>query len=63
MSRINPERKNLLLKIGIREGPCLAVILYDAHGLFWPDRQHRGTRPGTAILADDLRHQVDTQKF
>src|SRR6202043_2619322 len=32
MSRINAERKNedLLLKIGIHEGPCLAVVLNDS---------------------------------
>src|SRR6202047_5664887 len=36
MSRINAERKNedLLLKIGIHEGPCLAVILNDSQNYF-----------------------------
>jgi len=36
MSRINAERKNedLLLKIGIHEGPCLAVILNDSQDYF-----------------------------
>jgi class 3 adenylate cyclase len=36
MSRINAERKNedLLLKIGIHEGPCLAVMLNDTQDYF-----------------------------
>jgi class 3 adenylate cyclase len=36
MGRINAERKNedLLLKIGIHEGPCLAVILNDSQDYF-----------------------------
>ena len=36
MTRINAERKNedLLLKIGIHEGPCLAVILNDSQDYF-----------------------------
>jgi len=36
MSRINAERKNedLMLKIGIHEGPCLAVILNDSQDYF-----------------------------
>ena len=36
MSRINVERKNedLLLKIGIHEGPCLAVVLNETQDYF-----------------------------
>ena len=36
MSRINAERKHedLLLKIGIHEGPCLAVMLNDSQDYF-----------------------------
>ena len=37
---------DLLLKIGIHEGPCLAVTLERPAGLFRPDRQHRGARAG-----------------
>ena len=31
--------EDLLLKIGIHEGPCLAVNLNDRQ-LFWPDREY-----------------------
>ena len=39
-------REDLLLKIGIHEGPCLAVNAERAAGLFRPDRQHRLARAG-----------------
>ena len=60
MARINTERhsEDLLLKIGIHEGPCLAVTLNDQPGLFRPDREHGRTRAGPRLVARHLRDQV-----
>ena len=46
-------REDLLLKIGIHEGPCLAVNAERPPGLFRPDGEHRLARPGPGDLALD----------
>ena len=57
MRRLNDERsrEDLLLKIGIHEGPCLAVDAQRPPGLFRPDREHRRARAGPCHVALDLR--------
>ena len=58
MERLNEERgtKDLVVKIGIHEGPCLADA-ERAAGLLWPDRQYRCQGAGPVNLAGDPRHQ------
>ena len=50
MQSLNAERRSedLLLKIGIHEGPCLAVAQRPA-GLFRPDREHRSRVQNLAV--------------
>ena len=52
MSRINAERGNedLLLKIGIHEGPCLAVILSDSQDYWRINRRRVQGLPSRAIF-------------
>lgn len=45
---------DLLLKIGIHEGPCLAVSLNDRQDYFGRTVKHRGSRPGTGDVAFHL---------
>ena len=45
--------EDLLLKIGIHEGPCLAVEPERAAGLFRADREHRLARAGPGDVALD----------
>ena len=60
MTRINAERDNedLLLKIGIHEGPCSRGDAQQQPGLFRQDGQHGGARAGAGVIARDLRDQA-----
>ncbi len=58
--RSNAERGNedLLLKIGIHEGPCLAVTLNDRQDYFGQTVNMAARVQGLAMIRVDLRHQA-----
>src|SRR5215203_5980316 len=60
MDQLNAEREgqDLLLKIGIHEGPCLAVMLNERQDYFVADREHRLARAAPGPVASDLRERV-----
>ena len=60
MRRLNDERgrEDLLLKIGIHEGPCLAVTLNDRQDYFGQTVNIASRVQGLAIVARDLRDRV-----
>ena len=60
MVGINKDRGNedLLLKIGIHEGPCLAVTLNDRQDYFGQTVNMAARVQGLAYVACDLRHQA-----
>ena len=59
-ARLNDERgdEDLLLKIGIHEGPCLAVMLNDRQDYFGQTVNIASRVQGLATVARDLCHQA-----
>ena len=51
-------KKDLLIKIGIHEGPCLAVTLNDRLDYFGQTVNIAARVQGLAARARDLRHQA-----
>ena len=51
------DREDLLLKIGVHEGPCIAVTLNERQDYFGSDGQHSLPRAGARQFAVDLRHR------